>query len=85
MKQITPLIIFLTAILNSAYFQDSYSERLSNAALALTKQIVYYDPAYFTIDYPNGDVPKNKGVCTDVIIRAYRKLGIDLQRKFMRI
>ena len=33
------------------------------------------------MDYPNGDVPKNKGVCTDVLIRAYRKLGIDLQKE----
>src|SRR5690606_11380516 len=33
------------------------------------------------LDYPNGDVPPNKGVCTDVIIRAYRKLGIDLQKE----
>ena len=36
---------------------------------------------YFSIDYPNGDVPKGKGVCTDVVIRAYRKLGIDLQKE----
>ena len=34
----------------------------------------------FVIAYPNGDVPANKGVCTDVIIRAYRKMGIDLQK-----
>jgi uncharacterized protein YijF (DUF1287 family) len=31
--------------------------------------------------YPNGDVPPNKGVCTDVVIRAYRKLRIDLQKE----
>jgi uncharacterized protein YijF (DUF1287 family) len=41
---------------------------------------VQYDPSYFVIAYPNGDVPANKGVCTDVIIRAYRKMGIDLQK-----
>ena len=58
---------------------QSFSEKLSNAALELTKQKVSYDPAYFKISYPNGDVPSNKGVCTDVIIRAYRKLGVDLQ------
>ena len=40
-----------------------------------------YDPSYFSISYPNGDVPKDKGVCTDVIIRAYRKLNIDLQKE----
>lgn len=54
---------------------------LSACALELTKQNVAYDPAYFPIDYPNGDIPADKGVCTDVIIRAYRKIGIDLQKE----
>lgn len=54
---------------------------LSEAALELTKQKVTYDPSYFSIPYPNGDVPANKGVCTDVIIRAYRKMGVDLQKE----
>jgi uncharacterized protein YijF (DUF1287 family) len=53
---------------------------LADSALSLTKQNVVYDPSYFTIAYPNGDIPSNKGVCTDVIIRAYRKLGFDLQQ-----
>jgi len=59
--------------------QDKFFTRLSDAAIALTKQNVQYDPSYFVIPYPNGDVPKGKGVCTDVIIRAYRALGVDLQ------
>ena len=54
---------------------------LSGHALELTKQKVNYDPSYFSIDYPNGDIPNDKGVCTDVIIRAYRKIGIDLQKE----
>ncbi len=54
---------------------------LSDYALDLTKQNVTYDPSYFAIDYPNGDVPSDKGVCTDVVIRAYRKIGIDLQKE----
>jgi len=54
---------------------------LSDGALELTEQNVIYDPSYFSIDYPNGDVPSNKGVCTDVVIRAYRKIGIDLQKE----
>ncbi|WP_341215840.1 DUF1287 domain-containing protein [uncultured Wocania sp.] len=54
---------------------------LSDAALELTNQKITYDPSYFSIAYPNGDVPSDKGVCTDVIIRAYRKLGIDLQKE----
>lgn len=39
-----------------------------------------YDPAYTALAYPGGDVPRAKGVCTDVLIRAYRDaFGIDLQ------
>lgn len=38
-----------------------------------------YDPAYRRIGYPNGDVPQETGVCTDVVIRAFRKAGVDLQ------
>jgi len=54
---------------------------LSDCAIELTKQEVVYDPSYFSIEYPNGDVPSGKGVCTDVVIRAYRKIGIDLQKE----
>lgn len=57
------------------------NKSLSKAALELTNDQVIYDPSYFSIAYPNGDVPKGKGVCTDVIIRAYRKLGFDLQKE----
>jgi uncharacterized protein YijF (DUF1287 family) len=42
---------------------------------------VRYDPAYIRIPYPGGDVPDSVGVCTDVVVRAYRKLGIDLQKE----
>ncbi|WP_258103152.1 DUF1287 domain-containing protein [Marinoscillum sp. MHG1-6] len=61
--------------------QGDFTTRLSMAALELTNDRVTYDPSYFSISYPNGDVPEGKGVCTDVIIRAYRKLGIDLQQE----
>ena len=71
-------IIFLFICLSSINAQE---DKLSTAALELTKDKVVYDPSYFSIDYPNGDVPIGKGVCTDVIIRAYRKLGIDLQKE----
>lgn len=60
--------------------QDFYG-LLSDAAVALTRDRVAYDPAYYSIPYPNGDIPADKGVCTDVIIRAYRKVGIDLQKE----
>ena len=53
---------------------------LVTAANERLKHFVIYDGAYQSIAYPNGDVDKNKGVCTDVIIRSYRSLGIDLQQ-----
>lgn len=61
--------------------QNPFAQKLSYSALSLTKNKVAYDPSYFIIKYPNGDVPADKGVCTDVVIRAYRKLGIDLQKE----
>ena len=41
---------------------------------------VIYDPAYRRIPYPSGDIPAELGVCTDVLVRAYRAFGVDLQR-----
>ncbi|HRN36187.1 MAG TPA: DUF1287 domain-containing protein [Flavobacteriales bacterium] len=65
----------------AVYGQANFHDRLADSTLTLTKQNVRYDPAYFRLDYPNGDVPADRGVCTDVVIRAYRKLGIDLQQE----
>ena len=76
------LFAFLfTFVTFASVAQIDFGLKLSDAAIALTKDHVVYDPSYFTIGYPNGDVPSGKGVCTDVVIRAYRKLGIDLQQK----
>lgn len=80
MKKYFSFIIFLF-VLFTANAQNPFAHELSTAALALTKDKVTYDPSYITINYPNGDVAADKGVCTDVIIRAYRKLGIDLQKE----
>lgn len=75
------LLLFLCLGIQLGFAQTVTKQiSLSDAALELTKDNVTYDPSYFSIDYPNGDVPSDKGVCTDVIIRAYRKLGIDLQK-----
>ncbi len=59
--------------------QNSFFEILADSAKTLANDNITYDPGYFSMDYPNGDVPENMGVCTDVVIRAYRKVGIDLQ------
>ena len=60
---------------------QSFGYALSNAAVERTKQRVRYDGSYVKIGYPWGDVPKSIGVCTDVVIRSYRRLGIDLQQE----
>jgi len=60
---------------------NTFEEKLSEAAISIIDPSIDYDPAYFSIKYPNGDIPENKGVCTDVIIRCYRKLNIDLQKE----
>lgn len=73
-------LLFVTSFVSLAQNADFY-QKLSVAAIELTKTRVTYDPAYVVIPYPNGDVPSNKGVCTDVVIRAYRRLGIDLQKE----
>jgi len=79
-KTVVILLIFLTQSTATFAVKDFFL-RLSDAALELTKDKVVYDPVYYRIAYPNGDIPKGKGVCTDVVIRAYRKLGIDLQKE----
>ena len=61
--------------------RSSFSNKLSSAALGRLKSRVRYDGSYVKIGYPWGDVPSNIGVCTDVVIRSYRKLGIDLQQQ----
>jgi len=61
--------------------QSAQSSDLVKAAKERLNHLVIYDGSYQTIDYPMGDVDANKGVCTDVIIRSYRVLGIDLQQR----
>ena len=77
-KQFLLIIFFIFC--KGFSFSQTIEDKLSTAALELTKDKVTYDPSYFSIDYPNGDIPKGKGVCTDVVIRAFRKLDIDLQK-----
>lgn len=54
---------------------------LADAAFKETRRKVTYDPAYVKIPYPGGDVPADRGVCADVVIRAFRRIGIDLQKE----
>lgn len=67
--------------LQRSAYANSFDNKLSNAALARLGYKVRYDGAYVKLAYPWGDVPPHTGVCTDVVIRSYRALGIDLQQQ----
>src|SRR5438309_10089475 len=60
--------------------RGEFLKKLVVAAVERSHHAVRYDPAYVRIPYPGGDVPADTGVCTDEIMRAYRAVGIDLQK-----
>lgn len=71
---------FLFFFLSFPIYASEFNEDIVSSLIDRTTHQVTYDGSYISIAYPNGDVPKNIGVCTDVIIRAYRKIGTDLQK-----
>jgi uncharacterized protein YijF (DUF1287 family) len=74
-------VCFIQASQLSESNQQAFLGKLSAAAIERTHHIVRYDPKYVRIPYPGGDVPADTGVCSDEVIRAYRALGIDLQKE----
>jgi len=64
-----------------ARLAPEFARGLSEAAVERTHHFVVYNGAYISLDYPGGDPPPRIGVCTDVVIRSYRTLDIDLQRE----
>ncbi|MCW5626338.1 MAG: DUF1287 domain-containing protein [Burkholderiales bacterium] len=82
-----PSVSFVRLILTVLFACIAFAEVRAEDPLAILldgarAQIgvtVHYDPAYRRLDYPGGDVTPERGVCTDVVIRAYRRLGVDLQ------
>jgi len=60
---------------------DGREARLIAAAVERTAHRVRYDGSYRAIEYPGGDVPDSIGVCTDLVVRSYRAIGIDLQEE----
>ncbi|WP_440903712.1 DUF1287 domain-containing protein [Catenovulum sp. SX2] len=77
MRKILTTFLCLASINSNA---ASFVQDFTDAALERTSKQITYDGSYIAIPYPNGDVPAHIGVCTDVVIRSYRALGIDLQR-----
>ena len=74
------LLSLLLMLLGVNAARADFATDLALAAENRANHRVVYDPSYVRIDYPNGDVPANTGVCTDVVIRSFRALGIDLQQ-----
>ena len=69
------------ATLPNASSHQIFLQKLVAATIERTHHVVRYDPAYVRIPYPGGDVPADTGVCTDEVIRAYRAVGVDLQKE----
>ena len=78
-------LVFVPALAQSppavSLAHQQFLQKLVEAAVERTHPSVRYDPSYVRIPYPNGDVPAETGVCTDEIIRAYRAVGVDLQKE----
>ena len=72
------LIIFLAVTF--IYCNHEFQKDFVEAAINRTNYDITYTNKWFAIDYPNGDIPDSLGVCTDVIIRSYRAIGLDLQK-----
>ena len=74
------LALILALTLVSPVLAGSEPSRITAAARDQVGVTVTYDPAYVTLGFPGGDLPRDRGVCTDVVIRALRDgWGIDLQ------
>ncbi|RYL20932.1 DUF1287 domain-containing protein [Acinetobacter piscicola] len=73
-------VLFVVSLL-SVQIWAFQSDKLVTDARSQIWKTLYYDPAYTQLKYPMGDVPLVKGVCTDVVIRALRHQGIDLQQR----
>jgi uncharacterized protein len=75
------ILASLSVMSSSVFAQNrNRAQQLISAARKQIGVTLSYDPAYSRLDFPNGDVERAKGVCTDVIIRAYRDaFGLDLQ------
>lgn len=71
-------VVVSVAFLVSVAVADSRLPELARRQIGVT---VEYDPAYVCLEYPGGDVPEERGVCTDVVIRALRLLNFDLQKE----
>jgi uncharacterized protein YijF (DUF1287 family) len=78
---VAALALLLILPAEDARSNPDFVRQALSAAMAQTGRPVRYDGSYRRIPYPGGDVPSDVGVCTDVLIRAYRAAGVDLQQR----
>jgi uncharacterized protein len=86
-RRLIPIGVALALLVSShlaAQTPEPVGISLARAAARQVGVTILYDPAYVRIGYPNGDVPLQRGVCADVIVRAFRRVGIDLQAEVHR-
>jgi uncharacterized protein YijF (DUF1287 family) len=81
MRSLIILIALFLGGSTSSQAQLDFYDQLADSAATLVDPDIAYDPSYRILRYPDGDVPADRGVCTDVIIRAYRMFNIDLQKE----
>ena len=84
MRAIFAAIVLVLVASHSARAEPARALDLVAAARAQIGVTLFYDPSYQQIAYPMGDVPMVRGVCSDVVIRAFRTVGIDLQQELHR-
>ncbi len=73
-------VVFLPTLAAAQAPSSDVANQFVEAAIERTTHKVIYDGSYRRLAYPGGDVPDHIGVCTDLVIRAYRAVGVDLQR-----
>ena len=78
---VAALVVLMSLPAPEARSDPEFVRKALAAAMGQTSRPVRYDGSYRRIPYPGGDVPADVGVCTDVLIRAYRAAGVDLQRR----
>ena len=81
-KRATSSFVLLLVMLWIGASYGGAKAPLVSAAREQIGKTIWYDPSYKVLDYPNGDISIERGVCTDVVIRAMRDaFGVDLQKK----
>lgn len=75
-----PMLPFLVLVGLAAFAKPGREADFVAAARSQIGKTLSYDARYARIPYPGGDIPLVAGCCTDVVIRAYRSLGLDLQK-----